>query len=50
MTIMKYTPLNPLKGKIAANFIWNKLATVTPLRGQGVILCNYKLFSLFSVI
>ena len=33
-----------LKGRIASNLSQNKFATNTPLRGQGVIKCNNKLF------
>ena len=43
LTYLQSSPLFPpensgqaLKGKIAVNFSQNKLATITPLRGQGV--------------
>jgi hypothetical protein len=39
MTYLPESPLYPLKGRIAVNFSWNKLATITPFRGQGVIRC-----------
>jgi hypothetical protein len=38
------SPLYPLKGRIAVNISWNKLATNTPLRGQGVSKCYNILF------
>lgn len=44
MTYLQLSPLYPLKGKIASNKSQNKLATNTPLRGQGVRKYN-KLFS-----
>jgi hypothetical protein len=49
--IMTYLPASPLprnvgalKGRIAVNFSWTKLATNTPLRGQGVSKCDNILF------
>lgn len=42
MTYLQLLPLNPLKGRIAANLSYTKLATTTPLRGQGVSKCDNK--------
>jgi hypothetical protein len=44
MTYLPASPLYPLKGRIAANFSWNKLATITPFKGQGVSRCDKILF------
>ena len=40
MMYLLTSPLYPLKGRIAVNLSWNKLATNTPLRGQGVSKCD----------
>jgi hypothetical protein len=44
MTYLQSSPLYPLKGRIAVNFSRKKLATITPLRGQGVSRCDNILF------
>ena len=51
MTCLKFSPLYPLKGRIALNISRNKFATITPLRacpdfsgGQGVSKCDNILF------
>ncbi|GEM_PF-2942855 len=36
MPYKQFSPLYPLKGRIAANIGLPELATITPLRGQGV--------------
>ena len=36
MTYLQFSPLYPLKGRISANIRLSRLATITPLRGQGV--------------
>jgi len=35
MTYIQFSPLYPLKGRIAANKSLSRLANITPLRGQG---------------
>ena len=37
MNFIQYSPLNPLKGRIATNFSLTKITANTPLRGLGVI-------------
>ena len=36
MTYLQFSPLYPLKGRISTNIRLSRLATITPLRGQGV--------------
>jgi hypothetical protein len=43
MMYLQFSPLYPLKGRIAANISLSKLATNTPLRGQGVRKYDNKL-------
>jgi len=43
MTYVQFSPLYPLKGRIAANKSLFRLANITPLRGQGVIIYDNKL-------
>ena len=35
MNYLQLSPLYPLKGRIAANISFTKLAIITPLRGLG---------------
>ncbi len=40
MMYSQFSPLYPLKGRIALASSHNRLATITPLRGQGVIILH----------
>ena len=44
MSCVQSSPLFPLKGRIGSYISRTKLATNTPLRGQGVNKYNCKLF------